>query len=98
MKRILILLPIVVIGAALATPAHAGKGKKGEKGEGPSVGMLLKTYDTNGNGTIDGDEVAAIKKAFDGGDAEVKKLDKDADGKLSDSEIASVKKHEKKAK
>lgn len=58
---------------------------------GPKARIFAK-YDTNKNGVIDGDEVAAIRKAFAGEPkGEFAAYDKDHDGKLSDEEIASIK-------
>lgn len=58
---------------------------------GPKARIFAK-YDTNKNNVIDGDEVAAVRKAFA---AELKgefaTYDKNADGKLDDAEIAGIK-------
>ena len=58
---------------------------------GPKARIFLK-YDTNKNGVIDGDEVAAVRQAFA---ADVKgefaAYDVNHDGKLSDEEIANIK-------
>ena len=80
------LLPTVALGLVLAlAPAFAAAGA------GPKATIFAK-YDTNKNGVIDGDEVAAVRKAFA---AEPKgafaAYDKDHDGKLSDAEIAGIK-------
>ncbi len=73
--------------------AHAAKGaKKGNKGGTDVFGK----YDANKNGVLDADEITALKKDFSAGDAELKKLDINADGKLDDGEIASI--HATKAK
>jgi len=98
MKRILSILTIVALSLAIAAPAQAGKGgKKGKKGGAD----ILATYDKNGNGKIDGDEVDALKKDFAAGKPELKALDTNKDGSLSDEEIAAVgggKKEKKKKK
>ncbi len=84
---------------ALAVPAtsFAGKGKEGKAGA-----KAARQFDSNANGTIDGDEIEALRKAFDADKTgSLKDLDKDADGKLSDSEISAIKikaKGEKKKK
>ena len=58
---------------------------------------LLATYDKDGSGKIDGAEVDALKKDFAAGKPEVKGLDTNTDGTLSDEEIAAVGgKHKKK--
>ena len=90
-------LTLAIALAALAVPAtsFAGKGGKADKG----TNKMLRQYDTNGNGVIDGDEIAAVRKAFDADKTgPLKQFDTDADGKLSDSEIAAIKIHAKKAK
>ncbi len=95
MKKLLTILTIAALGVAFTAPAHAGKGnKKGKKGGAD----LLATYDKDGNGKIDGAEVDALKKDFAAGKPEVKALDTNNDGTLSDEEIAAVggKKHKKK--
>jgi hypothetical protein len=60
-------------------------------GSGPKARIFAK-YDTNKNGVIDGDEVAALRKDF-AADAkgELARYDTDHDGKLSDAEIAAIK-------
>ncbi len=83
--------------AAVAFPvsAFAAKGNKAGKGAAKAV----RQYDTNANGTIDGDEVEALRKAFEADKTgALKELDKDSDGKLSDAEISAIKVHQKKAK
>ena len=96
MKRILSILTIAALSLAVASPAHAGKGeKKGKKGGAD----ILATYDKNGNGKIDADEAEALKKDFAAGKPELKALDTNKDGVLSDEEIAAVGgKHGKKKK
>ncbi len=86
MKRILSILTIAALGFAIAPPAQAGKGGKKKKGGAD----ILATYDTNANGKIDGDEVTALKADFAAGKPEVKALDANNDGSLSDEEIAAA--------
>jgi hypothetical protein len=87
MKRILSILTIVALSIAITAPAQAAKpGKKGKKGGAD----LLATYDKDGNGKIDGDEVTALKADFTAGKPEVKALDTNNDGTLSDEEIAAA--------
>ncbi len=51
----------------------------------------MATYDKNGNGTIDGDEVDAVKKAYAAApNGALKQFDTNADGKLDDTEIAAI--------
>lgn len=90
MKLLSILL---TLGLVLSTPAFAGKGAKKEGKAGKKeVGAAVKAADKNGNGTIDGDEVAGLTEAVSkaGPDSGLKALDKDGDGKLSDDEVKAV--------
>jgi len=58
---------------------------------GPKARIFAK-YDTNKNGVIDGDEVAAVRKAYAADPkGEFAKYDTNHDGKLSDEEIAAIK-------
>ena len=87
MKRILSVLTIVALVLAITAPAQAAKGvKKGKKGSAD----ILATYDKNGNSKIDGEEVDALKKDFAAGKPELKALDTNKDGALSDEEIAGA--------
>lgn len=96
MKRILSILTIIAISVAITTNAEA---KKPGKGKGKKGGAdLLATYDKNGNGKIDGEEVDALKKDFAAGKPEVKALDTNNDGSLSDEEIAAAGGKQKKEK
>ncbi len=80
-----LLLTVILGSTALSVPVSAAAGG------GPKATIFAK-YDTNKNGIIDGDEVAAVRKAFA---TEPKGAfavyDKDHDGKLSDEEIAAIK-------
>jgi hypothetical protein len=97
MKRILSILTMAALGLSFTIPAQAAKpGKEGKKGK-KAGAALLATYDKNGNGKIDGEEVDALKKDFAAGKPEVKALDTNNDGTLSDEEIGAVGgKHKKK--
>lgn len=58
---------------------------------GPKARIFLK-YDTNKNGVIDGDEIAAVRKAFAADPkGEFVAYDVNGDGKLNDEEIAGIK-------
>ncbi len=95
MKRILSILTIAALSLSLTVPAEAGKkGKKGKKGGAD----ILATYDKNSNGKVDGDEVEALKKDFAAGKPELKALDTNNDGSLSDEEVAAVGGKQKKKK
>jgi Ca2+-binding EF-hand superfamily protein len=88
MKRILTALTILTLGVAFTAPAQAGKG--GKKGDKKAIAAILATYDKNGNGKIDGDEVTALRADFAAGKPELKVLDTNGDGTLSDEEIAAI--------
>ena len=80
MKKYLLLVVLLVPVVAFAQVAA-----------GPKARIFAK-YDTNKNGVIDGDEVAAVRKAFAADPkGEFASYDKDHDGKLSDEEIAGIK-------
>ena len=80
MKKSLLLVALLVPVIAFAQAAA-----------GPKARIFAK-YDTNKNGVIDGDEVAAVRKAFAADPkGEFASYDKDHDGKLSDEEIAGIK-------
>lgn len=91
MKSIRILtLTLAVAALALPATTFAAKGNKGDKANKP--GKIVREYDTDGNGKIEGAEVEGFRKAFDADKAgPLKQFDKDADGTLSDTEIAAVK-------
>jgi Ca2+-binding EF-hand superfamily protein len=87
---------------ALASPAplHAAKGanKPGKRDRSERPGMILKEYDKDRSGTIDGSEMEALRKAYEADKTgPLKKFDKDNDGTLSDTEIAGIKRPERKA-
>jgi hypothetical protein len=83
---------LTFLAAALAlviVPAEAAKANKADKANKPK--RILRQYDTNGNGSIDGTEKDALKKAFDADKTgPLKQFDLNADGKLDDSEIATI--------
>ncbi|MEA3212810.1 MAG: hypothetical protein QOE70_5867 [Chthoniobacter sp.] len=88
-------LHLLSLGAcflALLVPTTSFAGKKGDKSENKEARprQLLKQYDTDSNGEIDGKERDALRTAF-GSNAALKKLDTNGDGKLDDTEIASIK-------
>ena len=78
-------------GARKGSKANAGdKADKADKAARP--GVLLKKYDTDKNGSIDGTEGEALRKAFDAEKTgPLKKLDGNNDGTLDDKEIAAIK-------
>ena len=53
---------------------------------------IFAEFDTNKNGVIDGDEVAAVRKAFAANPkGQFASYDKNTDDKLDDTEIAAIK-------
>ncbi len=75
-----------------AKGANKGKGNPADKEARP--GVLLHKYDTDKNGSIDGSEMDALRKAFDADKTgPLKKLDVNNNGTLEDSEIAAIKGH-----
>lgn len=97
MKRFLLLL--AASSLVLAPAAYAAKAKKTAATNTEANAALLKKYDANANGKIDGDELVALRKDFtDTTDEALKALDKDHDGKLSDTEIAGLSETPKKVK
>ena len=95
MKRILSILSIAALSLAFTLPAQAAKGGKKKNKGGANI---LATYDKSANGKIDGEEVDALKKDFAAGKPEVKALDANNDGSLSDEEIAGAGGKQKKKK
>ena len=79
---------------ALAVPAsvHAGGGKNPDKKAAKkAIKDLMAQYDKNNNGIIDGDEIDAVKKAYEADpNGVLKQFDTNADGKLDDTEIAAI--------
>lgn len=97
MKRIPLLAAALCAVALLAPAGVFAADKPADKSDaslaklGPKARIFAK-YDTNKNGVIDGDEVAAVRKAFAADPkGEFAVYDKDHDGKLSDEEIAAIK-------
>jgi len=81
-------LPLLI--ALLGTVAWSGPSLQAAQ-PGPKA-KIFATYDTNKNGVIDGDEIAAVRKAFAADPkGEFASYDKNHDGKLDDAEIAAIK-------
>jgi Ca2+-binding EF-hand superfamily protein len=82
------LILVAALLPALAFAAKDGKTRKRPSADAaPSVPEVVKTYDKNGNHQIDPDELAALQKSF----AELKKLDKNANGEIEAAEVAPPK-------
>jgi hypothetical protein len=86
MKKLPLLLTCLSL-LALLSPTRAAS----DKALGPKAKIFAK-YDTNKNGVIDGDEIAAIQKDFLADpNGELKRYDTNHDGKLDEKEIAAIK-------
>lgn len=99
-KTRILTLAACTLALAIPPPLFAAKGAR--KGNRPNQadkadraarpGVLLKKYDTDKNGAIDGTEVEALRKAFDADQTgPLKKLDANNDGTLDDKEITAIK-------
>ena len=82
-------LLVAVVASLLVTslPAEAAKEKKaGKKGQNPSA-RSMNRFDRNHDGSLDSKEAEGVRNTYDA----IKKLDTNADGQLSDSEISAAK-------
>ena len=76
---------------ALALPSSVLAGGGTDKGAKKAMKDLMAQYDKDGTGSIDGEEVEAIKKAYAADpNGALKQFDTNADGKLDDTEIAAI--------
>ena len=95
----IIIAATCLLALAVPTPLFAAKGaRKGSKADQADKagrpGMLLRKYDLDKNGAIDGSEVEALRKAFDADKTgPLKRIDANNDGTLDDTEIAAIKAH-----
>jgi hypothetical protein len=98
-RKSTLLIALLAGVLALPTASFAAKGeKKGKKGNRAAL-MAAKGYDANGNGMIDGDEVAAIQKAYEADkNGALKAFDTNADSKLDATEVGAIKAGGKKKK
>ena len=86
MKNPLFLAASVAALALLAPNSAFAAAAAGPKAK------IFAEFDANKNGVIDGDEVAAVRKAFAADPkGQFARYDADKDGKLSDTEIAEIK-------
>lgn len=89
MKTLLTTALLLVTSASFA--AKGDKADKAGKQALHEALTALQTYDKNGSKTIDGDEVAAVQKAFaDAPGGSLKALDQNKDGKLDAEEIKNA--------
>jgi Ca2+-binding EF-hand superfamily protein len=85
MKKLSVLIASLSL-AALVAPSTVFAAKA----DGPKAKAMQK-YDTNKNGKLDADEIAAIRKDFAATpEGDLKRFDADKDGKLSDEEVAKI--------
>jgi len=100
MKKILIFLSAIGLSIGLyAKPEKDGK-KPGSKEGRPSREEIIKKFDKDGDGKLNDEEKAELRKKMaerSGGGRKLppflmKKFDKDGDGKLSDEEKAEARK------
>ncbi|MBI4661552.1 MAG: hypothetical protein HY735_22245 [Verrucomicrobia bacterium] len=94
MKKTTLLLACL-LGLLVCSSAVAGQGAKRARGkkaeQAVPIQQVLKRFDKDANGKIDGAEADALRKAFDGPKhAALKALDKNGNGKLDDAEIAAI--------
>jgi hypothetical protein len=77
---------------ALAIPASVQAAKNPDKKAAKKdLKAIMAQYDTNKNGIIDGDEIAAVKKGYEADKTgPLKRFDTNNDGKLDDTEIAAI--------
>ena len=81
----------LIIASAALTALSLSSIAFAAAGAGPKA-RLFAQYDTNKNGVIDGDEIAALRKAFaDEPKGALHQYDSNGDGKLDDKEIAAIK-------
>lgn len=74
---------LTLLTSTIALAASAGSGPKAR---------IFAEFDTNKNGVIDGDEVAAVRQAFAANPkGQFANYDANHDGKLDDAEIAAIK-------
>src|SRR3954462_6008392 len=82
---------LLALASSTVVLLTAGPAIAANSGSGPKATIFAK-FDTNKNGVIDGDEIAAVRAAFA---AEPKgqfaRYDTNHDGKLDDAEIAEIK-------
>jgi Ca2+-binding EF-hand superfamily protein len=84
-------IPLLAAGvAALGLITSAGL-FAASAGSGPKA-RIFAEFDTNKNGVIDGEEIAAVRKAFAAAPrGQFATYDKNNDGKLDAAEIAAIK-------
>ena len=84
-------IPLFAAGVAALGLIASGGLFAASAGSGPKA-RIFAEFDTNKNGVIDGEEIAAVRKAFAAAPkGQFVAYDKNKDGKLDDAEIAAIK-------
>ena len=88
------ILLILTLGAVFALPSAAfarkGKANKGA-GKAQHPGQVVRSYDKNSNGQIEGDETEALKRGFAADPkGPLAALDKNSNATLDDDEISAL--------
>ena len=85
-KPLLAAFRVAALGLIATTGVFAASAGSGPKAR------IFAEFDTNKNGVIDGEEIAAVRKAFAAAPkGQFAAYDKNNDGKLDDAEIAAIK-------
>jgi Ca2+-binding EF-hand superfamily protein len=83
--------PLLLTGAFVALTMLVPTSGFSAAATGPKA-KIFAEFDANKNGVIDGDEIAAVRKAYAADPkGQFARYDADHDGKLSDAEIAAIK-------
>ncbi|MDB6171980.1 MAG: hypothetical protein JWL59_1291 [Chthoniobacteraceae bacterium] len=93
LHQLTLLIAALFFGLPSPAPAKkAGKlSKDPAKAEQKALRKAAGVYDTNANGSLEGDEIAAVKKAFETDKTgPFKSADLNADGLLDDTEVAAL--------
>ena len=102
-KSRILIATTCLLALAVPTPLFAAKGARKNKQAKQAAqasqadkagrpGIVLKKYDTDKNGAIDGIEVETLRKDFDSDKTgPLKHFDANNDGTLDDKEIAEIK-------
>lgn len=87
MKKAHVLLVVLGLALASASPVHAAKVSKSEKAGKRAANRTFSRFDANGDGSLDSAEAQRVRRVYN----TIKDLDTDKNGELSDSEIAAAK-------
>lgn len=85
------ILVIGLVAFSLPAQAGAGKGDPAKKAAKKAAKAAITQYDKNSNGSIDGDEVAAIQSAYKADlTGPLKAFDLNDDKELDSKEVAAI--------